>query len=80
MHKENIFELYNKQNPTPATTPTTHEVIRPDDVVAEVVRPEQNDVVVADVTPAETTVETTAETVENLKESEVIENVEHSSV
>lgn len=72
MHKENIFELFNKQNPTPATTPTAPEIVRPADVVAEVVRPEQNDVVtVAEVTPAE---EINEETADTTTESEVIEN------
>lgn len=40
MHKENIFDLFNKQNPSPAEDPAPVDVVKAEDVKPDIVEPE----------------------------------------
>ena len=40
MHKENIFDLFNKQNPAPADDPAPGDVVKAEDVKPDIVKPE----------------------------------------
>lgn len=40
MHKENIFDLFNKQNPAPADDPAPGDVVKAEDVKPDIVEPE----------------------------------------
>ena len=41
MHKENIFDLFNKQNPAPAEDPAPGDVVTAADVEPDIVKPEE---------------------------------------
>ena len=41
MHKENIFDLFNKQNPAPAEDPTPGDVVKAEDVKPDIVKPDE---------------------------------------
>ena len=41
MHKENIFDLFNKQHPAPAEDPTPGDVVKATDVEPDIVKPEE---------------------------------------